>query len=354
MKPTREQFKENIQTITLVSLICLLIVSCGPTTVAPITEPVNSTPSLTFMFYQDDIPELYSINMDGSSFRKLLDGFENAQFPEWSPDGNFISFLSTSKSPLKVTLYVVNPTDGEIRTQIENVKDFDWAPDGNGLAYTQFDDQLFNSGEMFLAYEPEWTPVRLIETTLNIGAIHWSPRGDYILTKLNNRDTGAASAVIIDLNGNIETLQIEGKWFSWDSTGQKIVYSILDGLYSQIRTINVEDYDNRALTEGGNYSEFYPRWSPSGDYVAYIHGKWGGNSGIHLLDIETRNTTQISPNDQQSSWFSWSPDGEYLAYLTINESEELRCSLSIYFLDTNQSVELVENNVDCSNPAWRP
>ena len=60
-------------------------------------------------------------------------------------------------------------------------------------------------------------------------------------------------------------------------------------------------------------SSYSPRWSPSGDRIAYITGTEQG-SEIHMYWVNTGKTARISSLDRSPSGLSWSPDGTQLAF----------------------------------------
>jgi Tol biopolymer transport system component len=78
-------------------------------------------------------------------------------------------------------------------------------------------------------------------------------------------------------------------------------------------------------------ADFVPEWdpalSPSGDRVAYS-GRVGGFSGIYVMDLRTRQATEVTHDIGYDYQPSWSPDGSQLAF--VSESEDTR---DIFTLD---------------------
>lgn len=80
---------------------------------------------------------LYVIGADGSDLHQLTQSTYNELFPAWSPDGQFIVFLSGGASNSEFGLYRID-ADGTHPTQISHTLFSQpvWSPDGKYLAAT--------------------------------------------------------------------------------------------------------------------------------------------------------------------------------------------------------------------------
>jgi len=63
-----------------------------------------------------------------------------------------------------------------------------------------------------------------------------------------------------------------------------------------------------------------PLWSPDGSQLIYM-GSFGWEADLFLLDIESRESHQITQDGYYKYSPRWSPDGEYLAYLNTEDPE---------------------------------
>jgi TolB protein len=72
--------------------------------------------------------------------------------------------------------------------------------------------------------------------------------------------------------------------------------------------------DQRRLTEGKGLN-VYPRFSPDGRRIAYLHQERGTNS-LWVVNIGGSGRRQVleEENDTSPEYFCWSPDGKSLAY----------------------------------------
>src|SRR5215203_722652 len=83
------------------------------------------------------VNQVFVANTDGGNVIQLTRGDKNNSNPKWSPDGNWIAYVSNRDT--KNNLYIL-PVSGGESERITDVKsgvaNFDWSPDGNAIAYT--------------------------------------------------------------------------------------------------------------------------------------------------------------------------------------------------------------------------
>ncbi|MCX7552737.1 S9 family peptidase [Marinicella sp. S1101] len=100
--------------------------------------------------------------------------------------------------------------------------------------------------------------------------------------------------------------------------GKQVVYRLnsndimTDKTHSNLWIIDVDGAKNRPLLTGKN-SYTSPRWSPSGDRIAFVAAS-GGSPQIHLMWMDTGQVAVISDLRQPPASITWSPDGKYLAF----------------------------------------
>ena len=104
---------------------------------------------------EDEGPEIYVMDANGKSRKRITNNSENERGPSWSPDGSKIAFWSSENED---TVIAVMDADGTNRRNLTNevwdgfsVWDTDpaWSPDGRMIAYRSHTIDL-NEGEIHL------------------------------------------------------------------------------------------------------------------------------------------------------------------------------------------------------------
>ena len=108
--------------------------------------------------------------------------------------------------------------------------------------------------------------------------------------------------------------------------GSRIVYTrssmdiMTDRPVSNIWIIDVDGDNHRPLLSGKhNYTS--PRWSPSGDRLAFITTVEGRGAQIHVRWMDTGQTAMLSNLREGPSSVTWSPDGNSIAFEMFVKSE---------------------------------
>ena len=92
------------------------------------------------------------------------------------------------------------------------------------------------------------------------------------------------------------------------------------------------------------YAENWPRWSPDGKKIAYFaptEARVGTvikvNNDIHILDLATKKTTQITKELKDDNFHNWSPDGKHLVFCSDRDGDK-----DIYLVSTEKPYNVIQ------------
>ena len=90
-----------------------------------------------------------------------------------------------------------------------------------------------------------------------------------------------------------------------------------DRFYSNVWIVDVDGTHHRPLTTG-KQSDASPRWSPSGDRLAYVSSE-EGSAQIWVRYMDTGQTSELTHHEQAPGGLAWSSDGTQLAFSALVE-----------------------------------
>lgn len=285
---------------------------------------------------------IYSVNPDGSEL-SLLTPESGAEFnlqPTWSPDRSQIAFVS--KRGGNVDIYVMNADGGSVRRLTSNAGEDSqpaWSPDGTRIAFVRGDDPSFAGMISIKSCEPPDIyvidadgngPQARLTTKGDNTDPAWSPDSKSIAFS-SNQD-GNYEIYKMDADGNNVvrlTFNMSGDADpSWSPDGSTIAYgggyqivtdscgidgiiqnpqgppfeSVLQG--PDIHLIKAEGGDDVQLTSTKNSSD--PTWSPDGRQIAFSSHR-DGDFDIYLIEIDgpvQKALVKTPLHDWSPSWSS--------------------------------------------------
>ena len=220
--------------------------------------------------------QIWTVDWEGTQNLQMTFGPESASSPKWSPDGKYLSFLSSRKDD-----------KGESKTQI-------WLLDRRG-------------GEA----QP------LTDVKRDIGGFSWSPDGKKIVLQLSGDDENDADK---DKKAKKapKPIVIDRYQFKADIEGY-----LTDASRSQISIFDVAGKKLEALTNDRRYDDRDATWSPDSSKIAFVSCRGSDPDQtsideIYVVDAQAGATPQKiasfdSPSGQR---IRWSPDGKSILYMS--------------------------------------
>jgi dipeptidyl aminopeptidase/acylaminoacyl peptidase len=229
---------------------------------------------------------LWMVKWDGSVDLQLTYGKEGASSPKFSPDGRYISFISSRPGPAK--------------------GDQVWIMDRRG-----------GEAEQFTAI-----------TDQEIGGYSWSPDSKKLLLTLRPKnepdpEEGKPPAPP-------KPIVIDRYHFKQDIQGY-----IRDDAWSALYLYDIATKKSEKLTTSKNVNENDSEWSPDGKWIAFVSNQESDpdrtdNTDVFVVDAKAGSasrklTTWVGPDGGQ---LAWSPDSKSIAYTQGAKIELLEYSQS--------------------------
>ncbi len=249
--------------------------------------------------------------------------------PQVSPDGEWVAY-TVSTSSLEpgesgTQIWMVPSGGGDptpMTAEGYSASSPDWSPDGKYLSFTA------SRGDS--AHTQVWVLDRrmgegqqLTDEKWGINGYQWSPGGSKLLLSIRDPDP-------------IDTLpahkkpkatppwEIDRLQFKQDRVGY-----ITGDRHTHLHLFDLATKTTTQITSG-DYDAGSPTWSPDGTRVAFVANRTenpDGNSNTDIWVVDAANTDkgvnliQITTNPGSDSSPVWSPDGEWIAFLTLDEPE---------------------------------
>ncbi|MBN1265422.1 MAG: serine/threonine-protein kinase [Anaerolineales bacterium] len=298
-------------------------------TLTPTLEPVvlGGSRMLAFVSDREDSHTLqvYTMFPDGSSIQQITFGPGQKRQPKFSPDGNYIAFVSNHEGNEEI--YVMPVTGGtpiNITNSEFNETDPEWSPDGSKIAFTS--DRQYDVRQVFvmsisctpdgcetgdpdnishgfaIEFSPTWAP-------LDFESPNWLPAGYNIAVStsiLNTaaqiymRSLGEQKSIDMDLQQYIRGAE----QLDWSPSGEFIAFAwYQDNNEIYLARLSDRGYSPIRLTFSlGNFS---PDFSPDSQYIAFSTTR-DQNHEIYLMTINGANQINLTRNaarDMDPDWF---------------------------------------------------
>lgn len=286
----------------------------------------------------------------------LITGVNRIYNPKLSPDGSQIAFIWKREGLADIyRLAVGAPAQWPERlTFNRKSKPYwwdetpQWSPDGRWLA--------FSLDEHVHVLDPEaGLPVKVSGFTAGASSPVWMPDGKGLILAIELEE--ATKLLLTDREGRSARLLTHGSGEDLDARpspdGNKIVYVHApsdDPNRLDLRLLDLETGEQHQLTGGPRQKDWSPRWSPEGEWIAFISQR-SGNHEIWLIRPDGENLHQLSQQNLDCADLAWSPDGSRLA-CTINRGGSF--DLTLIEVESGESTDLASGQGIFSHLDWSP
>jgi dipeptidyl aminopeptidase/acylaminoacyl peptidase len=266
--------------------------------------------------------------------------FEFVSDPNLSPDGKLVAYVVTrinqAQNRRNSSVWVI-AADGkseprQFTTAPQSASTPRWSPDGQWLAFLSSRPAGESTTPGASAEQPRpqiyllsmagGEPRRLTNLKNGVGSFQWSPDG--------------ARLVVVSRLGPSD-IRDEGRPESKDRSDVRhykdIRYKFNDtGWFDDRRThlwvVDVKGGGAKQITQGDDWNDSDPQWSPDGTRIAFVSNRTGkeyddnSNTDVWVISSEGGTPTRISDHEEGDNSPCWSPDGKTIAYIGRTEERE--------------------------------
>ena len=261
-------------------------------------------------FKQDAfITQIWLVGTESARTFQLTRGDRSSTNPRWSPDGQWLAFLSNRQDD-RNQIFVINPAGGEAQqlTKSETaISNFAWSEDGRTIAYT--------------ATEPTPQPLKDRKDYLDDYDV---VRNGYSYVHLWTLNVAEALNAPVAGKQRTKKKDFSVDSFSWSPDGSSIVFSatlnpdLIQGVTSDIYLLQLADDSVKKIVDLSG-PDNGPKFSPDGKQIVFSSAMgnkvfFASNSRLAVVPVTGGVPKSITDSfDENPGLIEWKADGIYFA-----------------------------------------
>ena len=274
--------------------------------------------------------DIYVVNADGTEETNLTRTQTSSEgAPSWSPDSKKITYLRGSDPSGEIynDIYVMN-SDGTSQTRLiraTDTKDFEvgfespvWSPDGENIAFlrtTRVD--LVNSSPSsavpatrpsgLYVMKPDGTGLKKLSKEVPYAQTPlWSPDGEEIAFSGAGEKKYIVNADGTELRELMPNVGDHISSYSWSPNGEKIAFAAVHYRGElDIYEIDADGTGQTNLTSTKTIIEDEPSWSPDGKQIAFTRADAGNffvDQDVYVMNADGTGRTRLANNASSPSF----------------------------------------------------
>ncbi|RXG15972.1 dipeptidyl aminopeptidase/acylaminoacyl peptidase [Leeuwenhoekiella aestuarii] len=260
------------------------------------------------------------ISKNGNPPFQLTNTKESSSNPKWSPDGEWIAFLSTRGENNQI--HAIRLAGGEsfqVTNTKSNISDFEWSPDSKQIGFLQPKDnskEKEKRADKYGSFEVEDKEYANNE----IWVIDFKPEA-LNQTLLPNQINDSTYLKSLESKKLLDKASFSINSFKWSPDGSKIAFDhqpdalINSDIHSDISIYDLDSKTYKTLVSNKSYDGL-ACWSPSGKAILYqtvlsdTTSYYYSNIKLFRIDIDGANKKQLAIDfDENLNKLSWNKNG---------------------------------------------
>ena len=317
---------------------------------------------------------LFNMTFCGTEDHSITDPYrvqliEGAEFPRWSPDGEFIAFLKRTDLGSRYwranELWIMD-RKGERARKFYTGRFYNpyvsWSLDSRLLAF-----EIDENGERYI-YTVDWKFGRIKQLARGDGPA-FSPTSNRLVFRRRDFSQSGGLDVVYRINSDgsgssaiarvpIERRQRSYTYLSapsWAPDGTRVAFGVNNSKYIGIRIQDIEGQHLKQI-QTQHQQVHQLNWSADGTQLAYVLS--GSNRPGQLLDKQLHLSETVSTLTQSQILKhispSWSPTGKQLAYMEREDCVGIRWKIWVYDLENGKKFPIARTPMKMTSVVWMP
>jgi eukaryotic-like serine/threonine-protein kinase len=269
---------------------------------------------IAFASNRSGIPQIWTMQADGSDFTQITNLTDGACYPDWSPDGTKLIITSPCRAKQELykgsALFILN-ADGSGLHPILSLPGGDfhavWSPDGSKLLFSSLRDNINMPHIYVMDMDNNQTVTRLTSPSSYDNNAVWSPDGNKIA--FDSTRLGVSQIWIMDADGS-----------------------------------NIIEFTVKDSSAG-----YMPDWSPNGEMMVFSFGSTRGLFAKQVLNRTAPAVEVTTLRPVRDAAFS--PDDYWIAFESMEN--EFR-DIFIVTINGSNLQNLTKDEYEDFHPVWQP